>query len=78
MRLKKMRLKKSAPEDTSSEARSSEAYHQMLFHQKRKSVDIVQCTNCTTTNSTHAFATTISASCLYIKTRITVMFADFV
>jgi len=78
-----MRLKKSAPEATSSEAtspeaRSSEAYHQKLLHQKRKSVDIVQCMNCTTTNSAHASATTISASCLYIKIRITVMFAELV
>jgi len=78
MRLKKMLLKKSAPEATSSEARSSEASHQKLLHQKFKSVDKVQCTNCTTTNSAPASATTNSASCLYIKTRITVMFADIV
>jgi len=76
--LKKMLLKKSAPEATSSEARSSGASHQKLLHQKLKSVDKVQCTKCTTTNSAHASATTISASCLYIKTRITVMFADIV
>jgi len=73
-----MLLKKSAPEATSSEARSSGASHQKLLHQKLKSVDKVQCTKCTTTNSAHASATTISASCLYIKTRITVMFADIV
>jgi len=73
----------STPEDTSSEARSSEARsseasNQKLLHQKRKSVDKVQCTKCTTTNSAHASTTTISASCLYIKTRITIMFADSV
>ena len=68
----------SAPEDTSSEARLSEASHQKPFHQKLDKVDKVQCTKCTTTNSAHASATTISATCLYIKTRITVMFADVV
>jgi len=52
--------------------------HQKLLHQKPKRVDKVQCTKCTITNSAPASATTISASCLYIKTRITVMFADIV
>ena len=88
MRLKNMLLKKSAPEDTSSEARSSkarssearssEASHQKPLQQKLKSVDKIQCTKCTTTNSAPASATTISASYLYIKTIITVMFADIV
>jgi len=74
----------SAPEDTSSEARSSEARssearlseasHQKPLHQKLNRVDKVQCTKCTTTNSAHASDTTISATCLYIKTRITVIF----
>jgi len=87
-RLKEMRLKKciwrnaseeSTPEDTSSEARSSEArlseaYHQKPLHQKLNRVDKIQCTKCTTTNSAHASTTTISATCLYIKTRITVIF----
>jgi len=73
-----MLLKKSAPEATSSEARSSEARSSVASHQKLKSVDKVQCTKCTTTNSVHASATTISTSCLYIKTRIIVMFADIV
>jgi len=65
-------------EARSLEARTSEASHQKLLHQKLKRVDKVQCTKCTTTNSAPASATTISASCLYIKTRITVMFADIV
>jgi len=52
--------------------------HQKLLHQKLKSVDKVQCTKCTTTNSAYASATTISASCLLYRTRITVMFADIV
>ena len=74
----------SAPEDTSSEAMSSEARssearlseasHQKPLHQKLNRVDKVQCTKCTTTNSAHASATTISATCLYIKTRIIVIF----
>ena len=57
--------------------------HQKQGHQKQgyqkhltrsyfTRVDKVQCTKCTTTNSAHASATTISATCLYIKTRITV------
>jgi len=65
-------------EARSSEARLSEASHQKLLHQKLKSVDKVQCTKYTTTNSAPASSTTISASCLYIKTSITVMFADIV
>ena len=44
------------------------------LHQKLNRVDKVQCTKCTTTNSAHASATTISATCLYIKTSITVIF----
>jgi len=63
----------SAPEETSSEARLSEASHQKPLHQKLNRVDKVQCTKCTTTNSAHASATTIPATCLYIKTRITVI-----
>ena len=69
----------SAPEDTSSEAKSSEARssearlseapHQKPLHR----VDKIQCTKCTTTNSAHASATNISATCLNIKTRITVI-----
>ena len=82
MRLKDMRMKKcvwrneseeSAPEDTSSEARLSEASHQKPLHQKLNRVDKVHCTKCTTTNSAHASATTTSTTCLYIKTRITVI-----
>ena len=70
----RMRLKKCvwrnesedrAPEDTSLEARSSEA---MVIRSYFTRVDKVQCTKCTTTNSAHA-----SATCLYIKTRITVI-----
>jgi len=76
--LKKMSLKKMLLKMMSSEARSSEASHQKLLHQKLKSVDKVQCTKCTTTNSASASTTTISASCLYITTRITIMFADIV
>ena len=78
MCLKKMLLKMTSSEARSLEARSSEASHQKLPHQKLKSVDKVQCTKCTTTNSASASTTTISASCLYIKTRITVTFADIV
>jgi len=77
--LKLRASEESAPEDTSSEAKSSEARlseasHQKPLHQKLNRVDKVQCTKCTTTNSAHASATTISATCLYIKTRITVIF----
>jgi len=74
----------SAPEHTSSEAKSSkarssearlsEASHHKPLHQKLNRVDKVQCTKCTTTNSAHASATTISATCLYIKTSIIVIF----
>jgi len=90
MRLKKMLLKKSALEDDVIRSlvrlkgkellkpRHQKQGHQKLLHQKLKSVDKVQCTKCTTTNYVPASATTISASCLYIKTRITVMFADIV
>ena len=74
----------SALEDTSSEAKSSEARslearlseasHQKPLHQKLNRVDKVQCTKCITTNSVHASTTTISTTCLYIKTRVTVIF----
>jgi len=70
--------KLSVSEETAPEATSSEASHQKLLHQRLKSVDKVQCTKCTSTNSAPASATTISASCLHVKTRITVMFAVFV
>ena len=78
MLLKMMSSKARSSEARSLEARSSEASHQKPLQQKLKSVDKVQCTKCTTTNSAPASATTISASCLYIKTRITVMFTDVV
>jgi len=80
MCLKEMHLKKCvwrneseerAPEDTSLEARSSEQGHQKhLIRSHFTRVDKVQCT---ATNSAHASATTISATCLHIKTRITVI-----
>ena len=63
MRLKKVLLK----------TRHQKQSHQKPLHQKLNRVDKVQCMECTTTNSAHASATTISATCLYIKTRITVI-----
>ena len=45
----------------------------MLHQSSFTRVDKGQCTKCTTTNSAHASATTISATCLHIKTRITTM-----
>jgi len=56
----------------------SKGYQKHLIRSYFTRVDKVQCTKCTTTNSAHASATTISATCLHIKTRITVMFADVV
>jgi len=88
-RTKKFLLKlKASEENTPKEKRSwrwchqkqghQKQDHQKLLHQKLKSVDKLQCTKCTTTNYASASTTTISASCLYIKTRITVMFAYIV
>jgi len=88
VRLKDMRLKKcvwrNASEETSLKKALLKTRHQQQGHQKQgyqkhlirshfTRVDKVQCTECTTTNSAHASATTISATCLYIKTRITVI-----
>jgi len=69
---------KASEENAPEEKRSWRWSHQKLLHQKLKSVDKVQCTKCTSTNSASASATTISASCLYIKTRITVIFSHIV
>ena len=83
-RAKEFILKLKASEENASEENAPEEKrswrwcHQKLLHPKLKSVDKVQCTKCTTTNSAPASTTTISASCLYIKTRITIMFADIV
>jgi len=63
MRLKKALLK----------TRHQKQSHQKPLNQKLNRVDKVQCTKCTTTNSAHASATTIFATCLYIKARITVI-----
>jgi len=88
-----MHLKKcvwrNVSEETSLKKALLKTRHQKQGHQKQgyqkhlirshfTRVDKVRCTKCTTTNSAHASATTISATCLYIKTRITVMFADVV
>jgi len=72
VRLRKVLLKMTSSEATPSEAwcvwrkellnqRHQKPVHQKLLHQKLKSVDKVQCTKCTTTNSKQASATTISA-----------------
>jgi len=50
-----------------------QGYQKHLIRSHFTRVDKVQCTKCTTTNSAHASATTISATCLYIKTRIIVI-----
>ena len=50
-----------------------QGYQKHLIRSHFTRIDKVQCTKCTTTNSAHASATTISATCLYIKTRITVI-----
>jgi len=83
----RMRLKKcvwrSASEETSLKKSSwrhviiskvirSNGHQKHLTRSYFTRVDKVQCTKCTTTNSAHASATTISATCLYIKKRITV------
>ena len=84
MCLKEMRLKKNASEEASLKKALQKTRHQKQGHQKQgyqkrlirshfTKVDKVQCTKCTTTNFAHASATTISATCLYIKTRITVI-----
>ena len=73
-----------ASEETGLKKALLKARHQKQCHQKQgyqkhliisyfTRVDKVQCTKCTTTNSAHASATTISATCLYIKTRITII-----
>ena len=87
-RLEEMHLKicvwRSASEETSLKKELLKTHHQKQGHQKQgyqkhltrsyfTRVDKVQCMKCTTTNSAHASATTISATCLYIKTRITVI-----
>ena len=50
-----------------------QGYQKHLIRSHFTRVDKVQCTKCTTTNSAHASATNISATCLHIKTRITVI-----
>jgi len=88
LRLKKC-VWRNASEESALKTHHQKKSHQKQGHQKQgyqkhlirshftKSltdrVDKVQCTKCTTTNYAHAFATTISASFLYIKTRITVI-----
>jgi len=84
----RMRLKKCVWRTTSEETSLKKALlktrHQKQGHQKQgyqkhlirshfTRVDKVRCTKCTTTDSAHASATTISATCLHIKTRITVI-----
>jgi len=75
---------RNASEETSLKKALLKTRHQKKGHKKQgyqkhlirshfTRVDKVQCTNCTTTNSAHASATNISATCLYIKTRITVI-----
>ena len=54
------------------QAHQKQGYQKYLIRSHFTRVYKVQCTKCTTTNSAHASATTISATCLYIKTRITV------
>ena len=69
---------RNASEETSLKKELLNTRHQKQSYQKHRirsyftRVDKVQCTKCTTINSTHASATTISATCLYIKKRITV------
>ena len=71
---------RNASEETSLKKALLKTRHQKQGYQKHlirshfTRVDKVQCTKCTTTNSAHASTTTISATCLYIKTRITVIF----
>ena len=87
-RLEEMHLKicvwRNASEETSLKKALLKTRHQKQAHQKQgyqkhltrsyfTRVDKVQCTKCTTTNFVHASATTFSVSCLYIKTRITVI-----
>ena len=81
--LEEMHLKicvwRSAYEETSLKKELLKTRHQKQGYQKHLTrsyftrVDKVQCTKCTTTNSAHASATTISATCLYNKTRIIVI-----
>ena len=77
--LKLRASERNASEETSLKKALLKTRHQKQGYQKHlirshfTRVDKVQCMKCTTTNSAHAFATTISATCLYIKTRITVI-----
>ena len=81
--LEEMHLKKSvwrnASEETSLKKELLKTRHQKQGYQKHLTrsyftrVDKVQCTKFTTTNSAHASATTISATCLYINTRIPII-----
>jgi len=75
---------RSASEKASLKKELLKTRHQKQGHQKQgyqkhlirsyfTRVGKLQCTKCTTTNSVHAFATTSSATCLHIKTRITVI-----
>jgi len=68
----------STPEDVVIRSKDIRSKNIRSYFTRSLRVDKVQCTKCTTTNSAPASATTISASCLYIKTKITVMFADIV
>jgi len=55
------------------QAHQKQGYQKHLTRSHFTRVDKVRCTKCTTTNSAHASASNISATCLYIKTRITVI-----
>jgi len=77
--LKLRASERNASEETSLKKALLKTRHQKQGHQKHlirshfTRVDKVQCTKCTTTNSAHASATTISTTCLHIKTRITII-----
>jgi len=86
--LEEMHLKtcvwRNASEETSLKKALLKTRHQKQAHHKQgyqkhltrshfTRVDKVRCTKCTTTNYAHASASNISATCLYIKTRITVI-----
>jgi len=69
MRLKKALLKTRHQK----QGHQKQGYQKHLIRSHFTRIDKVQCTKFTTINSAHASATTISATCLYIKTRITVI-----
>jgi len=74
MRLKKALLKtRHQKQSHQKQGHQKQGYQKHLIRSHFTRVDKVQCTKCTTTHFAHASATTISATCLYIKTRITVI-----